>query len=44
MVLDSLLFVDENRNGAKYLKHYFKCLVPNYKRAPISIDMSDTTS
>ena len=24
MIWDSLLFVDQNRNGAKYLKHYFK--------------------
>ena len=24
MIWDSLLFIDENRNGAKYLKHYFK--------------------
>ena len=43
MIWDSLLFVDQNRNGAKYLKHYFKSLVSNYKRTTISIDMSDTT-
>ena len=24
MIWDSLLFVDQNRNGGKYLKHYFK--------------------
>ena len=43
MIWDSLLFVDQNRNGAKYLKHYFKSLESNYKRTPISINMPDTT-
>ena len=27
MIWHSLLFVDQNRNGAKYLKHYSKGIV-----------------
>ena len=40
MIWDSLLFVDQNRNGVKYLKHYLVC---NDKCTPISINASDTT-
>ena len=44
MIWDSLLFVDQNRNGGKYLKHLVpKSLVSNYKCTPISINMPDTT-
>ena len=44
MIRDSLLFVDQNRNGGKYLKHLVpKSLVSNYKCTPISIDMPDNT-
>ena len=42
MIWHSLLFVDQNRNRAKYLKHYFK--VSNCKCTPISINTSDTTA
>ena len=31
MIWDSFMFVDQNRNGVKYLKHYFivQCLTMN---------------